>query len=128
MRHKLLAAVLLGCLIAAAPVFAHHSFAAEYDVNKPTTKTGVLTKVEWMNPHVVLYIDVKGEDGEVHNWRCDGYPPNTLINGGLAKYKLIVGDTVTVTGWLAREAPNNFSGREIRMPDGGKYFVGPAAS
>jgi len=81
-----------------------------------------------MNPHVILYIDVQGDDGRVHNWRCDGWPPNTIINGGMTRDMLNVGDNVTVTGWLAREAQYAFSGREMRMPDGRKFFVGPAAS
>ena len=128
MRHSLLTAALLGCLAIAAPVFAHHSFAAEYDGNKPTTQTGVVTKIEWMNPHVYIYMDVKGEDGQMHNWRFEGYPPNTLRRVGLARDMLKVGDNVTVTGWLAREAPWQFAGREIRWQDGKKFFVGPASN
>ena len=115
-------------LFAAFPVSAHHSFAAEYDGGKPTTQTGTVTKIEWMNPHVYIYMDVKGEDGQTANWRFEGYPPNTLRRVGFAKDMLKIGDTVTVTGWLAREAPHQFAGREIRWQDGRKFFVGPASN
>jgi len=109
MRHSLLTAALLGCLAIAAPVFAHHSFAAEYDGNKPTTQTGVVTKIEWMNPHVYIYMDVKGRTA-----RCITgvlkLSANTLRRVGLARDMLKVGDNVTVTGWLARELPGNSRG------------------
>lgn len=115
-------------LLTALPALAHHSFAAEYDGGKPTTQTGTVTKIEWMNPHVYIYIDVKGEDGQMANWRFEGYPPNTLRRVGFAKDMLKVGDMITVTGWLARDAPHQFAGREIRWQDGKKFFVGPASN
>jgi hypothetical protein len=119
--------VLFGLLSNGVPVWAHHSFAAEYDSSKPVTHSGVVTKIDWMNPHVYIYIDEKSPDGKTVNWGFEGYPPNTLRRVGLAKDMLKIGDSITVTGWVAKDGSQRFAGREISWPDGRKFFVGPPA-
>ena len=94
----------LTLLFVTVPLAAHHSFGAEYDVTKPLTLTGVITKVEWTNPHSHFYIDVKDEKGRASNWSFQGYTVNALYRTGWKKdVSMKVGDTVTVFGWLARD-------------------------
>ena len=121
-------AVLAGCaalLTVALPLWAHHSFAAEYDSNNLITLTGVITKVEWTNPHMYIHLDVKGSDGKVANWSLEGYPPNTLKRTGFSRAILKEGDTVTMTAYKAKDGTNTGAGREITFPDGTKKFAGP---
>ena len=128
MKGKFFGSFLVGLLMAAAPVWAHHSFAAEYDNQKPVTHKGVVTKIDWMNPHVYVYIDEKSEDGKVVNWAFEGYPPNTLRRVGLARDMLKIGDSVTVTGWSSKDGSLRFAAREITWTDGRKFFIGPPAN
>src|SRR5215469_5754531 len=95
----LVAAVIAFTLLSAAPAWAHHSFGAEYDSNALVTLTGVITKVEWTNPHIYIYLDVKDQSGKVTTWSMEGYPPNTLKRTGFVKNALKIGDTVTMTGY-----------------------------
>ena len=115
-----------GLTLAALPVLAHHSFAAEYE-SKEVTLTGTITKVEWTNPHIYFYMDVKDANGNVVNYAVEGYPPNTLKRTGFTKSDLKIGDLVTVTAYLANDSTNRVAGREVTFPDGGKKFAGPAA-
>src|SRR5215475_13856990 len=116
-------------LISAIPLLAHHSFGAEYDANKPITLTGVLTKIEWTNPHSFIYIDVTDEKGTVTNWKLEGYPPNVLYRNGWKKdTSMKAGDRITVTGWRARDGSNLAHSREITLPSGMKMLFGPPAS
>lgn len=112
-------------LLAAAPVWAHHSFAAEYDSKELITLKGVITKVEWTNPHIYIYIDVKDANGEVTNWALEGYPPNTLKRTGLSRADLKTGDEITITAYKAKDGTNTAAGREVTFPDGTKKFAGP---
>src|SRR5688500_3679366 len=101
-RNKFgLLAVLFCILFAAAPLFAHYSFAAQYDRNKPIKFTGVVTKVEWANPHIYYYVDVKDQAGKVTNYAVEGGTPNSLYRQGWRKDSLKVGDEVTVEGFMA---------------------------
>jgi len=124
MRLAFFAAVLM----MAAPAFAHHSFAAEYDGEKPITLKGVVTKVEWENPHMHFILDVTDEKGKVEEWKFEGFPPNMLVRQGWKRdVTLKVGDTVTVFAWKARNGLNQAHSREITLADGKKIFSGPPA-
>lgn len=123
---RLLLVACAGLTFAASPSFAHHSFAAEYG-SKEMTLTGVITKVEWTNPHMYFYIDVKDANGTVTNWAVEGYPPNTLKRTGFTRDDLKVGDTVTITAYPAKDSSNRVAGREVTFPNGTKKFAGPAA-
>ena len=115
--------VLLG---ASVPVLAHHSFAAEFDSAKPITLTGVVTKVEWMNPHTHFYIDVKDENGKVINWDLETGSPNGLSRQGWTRNSLKVGDTVTVQAFHAKDGTSLASARQVTLTDGRKVFAGSA--
>ena len=115
-------------LLTALPVLAHHSFGAEYDVNKPITVSGVVTKVEWTNPHSHFYLDVKDASGAVVNWKFEGYPPNVLYRTGWKKeVTLKPGDAITVFAWRARDGTAWAHSREVTFHDGKKLFFGPPA-
>ena len=119
---------ILALLLAALPLAAHHSFGAEYDAEKPVTLKGVLTKIEWTNPHSHFYIDVKDAQGNVANWKFEGYPPTVLSRNGWKRGVTIKpGDTITVYGWRARDGTNWAHSREITLADGKKMFFGPPA-
>ena len=111
-------------LLAAVPVFAHHSFAAEFDGNKKVTLTGVVTKVDWVNPHAYIYVDVKGEDGEVVNWAIETGAPNALYRQGWRKDDVKVGNTVTLEAFLAKDGSHTAAARNVKLPDGREVFGG----
>jgi hypothetical protein len=127
-RHLLAFAGLgFGVMMAAAPAIAHHSFAAEYDRSKPIKFTGKVTKVEWMNPHIYFYVDVKDQgSGNVVNYACEGGAPNGLYRNGWRKDSLKAGDTVTVDGWRAKDGSNTVNAGSVVLPDGKKVFAGSA--
>jgi hypothetical protein len=118
----------LGLFLAVVPAFPHHSFGAEYDDAKPVTLTGVITKVDWENPHIHFYLDVKDDAGTVVQWKFEGFPPNMLVRQGWRKDTMKPGDTVTVFGWRARDGSNLAHSREITFVDGKKMTSGPPAS
>src|SRR5689334_2917597 len=116
----------LPLLALSLPLLAHHSFGAEYDANKPITLTGVITNVEWTNPHSHFFLDVKDSKGNVVNWKFEGYPPSVLYRTGWKRgVSLKVGDTITVFGWQARDGGNWAHSREVTCADGKKLFFGP---
>jgi hypothetical protein len=126
MKQGFLAALTgLGLLLTAAPAMAHHSFAAEYDSNNLITLTGVITRVDWTNPHMYIHIDVKDAAGKVASWSLEGYPPNTLKRTGFARASLKEGDTITITAYKSKDGSNTAAGREVTFSDGSKKFAGP---
>lgn len=113
-------------LVAAAPALAHHSFAAEFDRTKSITVTGTVTKVEWQNPHIWIYVDVKDQAGNVTNWAFQGGPPSYLTRVGWTRQNLKLGQLVTMQGFRARDGSNHASGGKVTLPDGSVLFSGSA--
>ena len=111
-------------LICSVPMLAHHSFSAEYDADKPIELKGVVTKVEWMNPHARFYVDVKDEKGQVTNWNMELASPNVLVRNGWKRTSLQVGDRVTVNGSMAKDGSTMANARDVVLPDGRKVFAG----
>src|SRR6516164_10310306 len=110
-------------LLAAVPVWAHHAFAAEFDAKKPVKLEGKVTKMEWINPHAWIHIDVKNTDGTVTSWMVEGGSPNTLLRNGFTKLSLPVGSEIVVDGYQSKDGTNKANGRDITFPDGRKLFV-----
>jgi|SRR5579871_2127638 len=129
MRIKFPAAIAaFGFLLLVAPVWAHHSFAAEYDGKDLITLHGTISKVEWTNPHIYIYLDVKDASGKVTTWALEGYPPNTLKRTGFPREILKIGDEITATAYKSKDGSNTGAGREITFPDGSKKFAGPVGN
>jgi Family of unknown function (DUF6152) len=124
MRTPLFFAGTLTVLAAGAPLAAHHSFAAEFDGSKPVTLTGTVTKMDWINPHAWLHLDVKGPDGKTVSWAVEGGAPNSLLRRGWNKNSVPAGTTVTVQGFRARDGSNRANGRDVTLPNGKKLFIG----
>jgi hypothetical protein len=113
-------------LLATTPIFAHHSVSAEFDVNRQLTYAGIITRVEWSNPHIYFYVDVKDGSQKVTNWTFEGAGPNTLARMGWLRDTLKVGDRVTVVALPARDGANVASAREVTLPNGRKVLAGVA--
>ena len=118
------ALVSVGLLGAAASVRAHHAFAAEFDAQKPIKLEGTVTKVEWINPHAWIHIDVKRPDGTVEQWMIEGGTPNTLFRRGVTKTSLPIGTVIVVDGYKAKDGTLKGNGRDLIFKDGRKLFIG----
>ena len=112
------AVVTIGVLIASMRPIAHHSFAAQYDASKAIRITGTLTKVEWTNPHIYFYLDVKENDGQVVKWGCEAASPGALSRRGFKRSNLQIGDTLVVDGYRARDGSRLVDARRVTLPDG----------
>ena len=127
MRSKLfgvLAGAAFALTAAVVPAVAHHSFAAELDAKKPVTLKGTVTKMEWINPHSWIHIDVKTPDGKIEKWMVEGGAPNALLRRGWTKASLLPGTEILVEGYQAKDGANRANGRDITFKDGKKLFVG----
>jgi hypothetical protein len=114
-------------LLAALPVLAHHAFTAEFDAKKPLKLRGNVAKVELINPHSWIHIDVKNTDGTTTRWMIEGGTPNTLLRRGFTKNSLPVGTEILVDGYQAKDGSNRANGRDLTFPDGRKIFLGGSA-
>jgi hypothetical protein len=121
-RCSLLTGALL--LVAGASVSAHHSFAAEFDANQPVQLRGTVVRVEWINPHTWIHLDVKKPDGAVERWMIEGGTPNTLLRRGLTKNSLPQGTEIMVDGYKAKNGTNRANGRDLTFTDGRRLFMG----
>lgn len=120
-----LAVFAIGLGAAAIPVLAHHSFSAEFDNTKPVNLQGTVTKVDWLNPHIWIYLDVKDQKtGATASWQCEGGAPNSLTRNGWTKDALKKGDSISITGTHAKDATNTCNASSIVLPDGRRVFAG----
>lgn len=113
-----------GLILAMAPLRAHHAFTAEFDASKPVKLRGTVTKVEFVNPHSWIHIDVKEPDGKVVAWAIEGGTPNTLFRLGITRNSLPLGTELLVDGYRAKDGSNKANGRDITFADGRKVFMG----
>jgi hypothetical protein len=116
-----------GFILAAVPVVAHHSFAAQYDRSKPITITGPVTKIDWINPHARFFIDVKDDNAKTINWEVELGPPAGLMRRGWTRNSLKVGESVTVNGFLAKDGSNLANAQTVTLGDGRKIFAGSSS-
>ncbi len=112
----------------AVPVAAHHAFAAEFDADRPVEFSGTVTKVEWLNPHVWIHIDVKKDDGTMESWAFEAGTPNVLFRRGFTRESLLPGTDVMVDGYQAKDGTNRANGRDITLADGTKLFLGSSGT
>ena len=124
MNTKRLMIVFVLAVGVARHVSAHHSFAAEFDANKPVTLTGSVTRLEWANPHIWVYLDVKDDRGIEQHWQCEGGPPNTLTRNGWSPNSLKPSDQITIDGVLAKDGSKTCNARTVKLPNGRSVFAG----
>jgi hypothetical protein len=127
MRAKLSGAVLV-LMVTAAPAPAHHAFSAEFDPDKPIHLEGTVTKMEWINPHAWLHIDVESPRGALEKWMIEGGTPNTLFRRGFSKTSLLPGTKIVVDGYQAKDGSLKGNGRDLTLPDGRKLFLGSSGT
>ena len=115
-------------LLAAGTVWAHHAFSAEFDAKKPVKLRGVVTKMEWVNPHSWIHLDVKGADGKTENWMIEAGPPGALVRRGWSKQSIPPGIEILVEGYQAKDGTHKANGRDVTLPDGKRLFVGSSGT
>jgi hypothetical protein len=123
-----MAAVALGVSLAGATMQAHHAFAAEFDANRPVKLKGTVTRMEWINPHAWIHVDVKTPDGKTQKWEIEAGAPNALLRRGWKKDSLAPGITIVVDGYASKDGGNKANGRDITLPDGRRLFVGSSGT
>jgi len=114
--------------VASASLRAHHSFAAEFDGNQPVTLKGTVTKMDWVNPHTWIHLDVKNADGTVTKWMIEGGTPNTLVRRGFTKASLLPGTEVTIEGYRAKNGANRANGADMILSNGQRLFMGSSGT
>jgi hypothetical protein len=124
MKSRFLLSSLGALALASASAYAHHSFSAEFDGNKPVRLVGKLTRVEWTNPHSYFYVDITDAKGAVTNWGCEGAGPGALSRRGFKKGDLKVGDTIVVDGYRAKDGSHLIDARRVTLPDGRSIYGG----
>jgi Family of unknown function (DUF6152) len=117
-------AIATSLLLAHSVILAHHAYTAEFDTTKPVKVTGVVTKLEWSNPHIWIYLDVKDDKGQVISWGFSASPPGMLLRRGITKNTLKLGDVLTISGHRAKDGSNNASGNVVRFADGRETLIG----
>lgn len=122
------AGVGVGLLLVGASVQAHHAFAAEFDANKPVRLRGTITKMEWINPHAWLHLDVEKEDGTIESWMIEAGPPGALVRRGWSRESVIPGTEVLVEGYQAIDGAFRANGRDVTFPDGRRLFAGSSGT
>jgi hypothetical protein len=127
-RMRVFLAAVTAVLFAAAPAMAHHAFAAEFDAKKPVHLEGVVTKVELINPHAWIHVDVKGQDGKVTSWMIEAGSPNVLLRRGFTKTTVAPGTQVVVDGYQSKDGSMKANGRDITLPGGRKLFLGSSGT
>jgi hypothetical protein len=126
--YRLVVLIAFGFVIAQSSVSTHHSFSAEFDANKPLQLRGTVVKVEWINPHTWIHIDVKEADGKTVRWMIEGGTPNTLLRRGLTRESLPQGTEILVDGYRAKNGSNRANGRDLSFTDGRKLFMGSSGT
>ncbi len=127
MRMKIVALTVMALLLAAVPLWAHHAFAAEFDVNQPLKLTGTLKKWEMINPHSWFHIEVKDKDGKLVPWMVEGGSPSSLIREGVTKETVPLGTVLIIDAYRAKSGENKAVGRDFVLPDGKRLFLGGSA-
>ena len=123
-KFSFVLAAAIGAMLVSIPLLAHHSFAAQYDRQKPVTLAGVVTKLDWINPHARFFINVKGANGQVPSWEVELGPPAGLMRRGWTRNSLKIGESITVEGFLAKDGSNLANASTVTLSDGKKVFAG----
>ena len=127
-RAKVLAGIALAALLGTAPILAHHAFSAEFDAKRPVNLKGTVVKMEWINPHAWIHIDVSQQDGTMQRWMVEGGTPNTLFRRGFTKKSLLPGTVIMVDGYQAKDGTQKANGRDLTFEDGSRLFLGSSGT